>query len=483
MDEIKKLEREINALQSQLHKQNAEMNQAREKMINENKKALKECQSDLQRALLEHDKKAQAEYKRLLSNYQKSLNEDMHAELSKMDASYNELLQNVKKSEAALLQKNQELEQAIQQIRTDAGRKAKGNEKEAKQYLSSAISKFRAIEKKPHEKFMPERLSIFYNVIKDGQQLFKAGLYEAATAVAISAKSGLERLEFTIDDKSGEWDRQYELFVFRLNYLQRLIQQEVKDWCKYIEIPDTDPSERKSRLIEINFWSKGVFADIVAQIKGLKQIEKRVSEVGKTAYLKETKSVDIDGLKKSIATIKNLEDSFKKMSGSYKSRYSASCERAVWGDAIKEFMTDEINLLWHDELTGYRQAAPEAASRQDFRDFVKMQFPDEDILEDSREWLKVVFENSSGNFIYVYIIPVEAQGLTKNQVILHIDFDGTEQPQYSHDIYQNICEAINYTEEESALVNYASDLNALKYSSERMLQDTAVDIERIRKSK
>lgn len=478
MDEIRRLEQEINSLQAQLRQQNSEAARARQRMIDDNKRALENYQKDMRRALSEHDWDTQAEYERLLTRYQRSLSEDVQLELAQMDANYSKLVQDVQRSEAALLAKNQELEQAIQAIRSDVSRRNEGSSQEAKQYILDATASFKDVEQKPHEKFMPKRLVVFYNAIKDGQDLFRAGLYEAAIAVAISARSGIERLGFNIDDKVDEWDKQYELFMYKLNYLQGKIQQELTDWQNYIGETSNKPEERKTRLTEINYWSKGVFADVFKEYKQLEQIAKDIAEKGKDAYLKQPDGLDTDQLKECIASIDKLEATWSAMIDLYKNRYSASCERAVWGEAIIDFLMDEINLLWHEELTGFRDASEEDKVKTDFTEYVKMQFGDELVTEDTREWLRIVFENSSENYIYIYILPVEAHSLVNNKIVLHIDYHGAEQEAYSRDIYQHICEAIEFTDDNTGLINYASDINALKFSSEKLLSDTAKDIER-----
>lgn len=477
MDEIRRLEQEINSLQAQLRQQNSEAARARQRMIDDNKRALDNYQRDMRRALIEHDRDTQAEYERLLTRYQRSLSEDVQLELAQIDANYSRLVQDVQRSEAALLAKNQELEQAIQAIRSDVSRRNEGSSQEAKQYILDATASFKGVEQKPHEKFMPKRLVVFYNAIKDGQDLFRAGLYEAAIAVAISAKAGIERLGFNIDDKVDEWDKQYELFMYKLSYLQGKIQQELTDWQKYIGETSNKPEERKTRLTEINYWSKGVFAEVFKEYKQLELIAKDIATKGKTAYLKQPDGLDTDQLKECIASIDKLEATWRTMIDLYKNRYSASCERAMWGESIIDFLMDEINLLWHEELTGFRDASEEDKVKTDFTEYVKIQFGDELVTEDTREWLRIVFENSSENYIYIYILPVEAHSMVNNKIVLHIDYHEAEQEAYSKDIYQHICEAIEFTDDNTGLVNYASDINALKFSNEKLLSETAKDIE------
>ena len=100
--------------------------------------------------------------------------------------------------------------------------------------------------------------------------------------------------------------------------------------------------------------------------------------------------------------------------------------------------------------------------------------------EDTREWLKLVFENASENMIYVYIVPVENKSNVENRIIIHIDYNGAEQEIYSRDICRHICEVIK-CDEESGIVNYTSDINALKLNTNKSFSDTAKDLENMKK--
>ncbi len=482
MDEIRRLEQEINALQAQLRQQNAEAARARQNLIDDNRKNLESYQADMRRAIQNHDSDTQAEYERLLRQYQNSISSDVSIELAKMDADYNRLLNDVKRNEALLLQKNQELEQAIAAIRNDVTRRNEGSSQEAKEYLQHATSTFHVVEAKPHEKFMPKRLQIFFNAIKDGQQLFKAGLFEAATAVAISAKSGLERLGYSIDDKVEEWDKLFDLFSLKLNYLQNKIQQELTDWEQYTGTSSNgNASARTRNLTAINFWCRGEFAEIVQTAKKYQKYVSTLSQVGKDAYLKQVDSPSVDDLKKYIEEIEKTDQRLSELSGLYKKRYSASCERSEWGERIIDFLTTEINLLWLEQFTGFKEAAHDVLVSKDFLDFIKSQYGDLTITEDMREWLKIVFENSSENQIYVYIIPLEAHGNVVNHIILHIDYGGPDQEMYSRDIYEHICEAIQLTDENDGIVNYAADVNELKVSENKVYSETGKDLERMKR--
>ncbi len=482
MDELKRLEREVNDLQNQLRRQNEQAERARQNMINENRRNLENYQAEMQRAIREHDAAAQAEYERLLREYQYSLSDEAGKKLAEMDADYNRLMNEVRRNEEALAQKNMELERAVQELRGDMERREQGSGSQASEYLKGAVEQFRQTETKPHEKFMPKRLAIFYHSLKDGQQLFKAGLYEAATAVAISVKSGLERLGYNIDDKASEWDRQFDLLTLKMNYLRQRIRQELDDWKEFIGQPGDDSNSRKSRLIEINYWSRGEYAEVVRESNRINAVLSDVEREGKAAYLKKADGASTDELKKFIQQTDALGDRLSALSVLYKERYSASCQRAEWGEQIIDFLTDEINLRWIAELSGFRQASGEAKNARDFKDYIRVQFGDESVMEDAREWLKLVFDNSSGSRIYVYILPIESKQKVRNRVILHIDYGGAEQAQYSRDIYAHICEAISIGEEAEETVDYAPDVNELKVSTSRVYKETGADLEKSKKA-
>ena len=478
MDELKRLEREVRDLQNQLRWQNEQAERARQRMIDENRRNLEQYQSDMQRAIKEHDRTAQTEYERLLREYQYSLSEEAGRKLAEIDSDYNRLMNEVRRNEEALAQKNLELERAVQALRSDLHRREEGSSAKASEYLQNAVGEFREIEAKPHEKFTPKRLAIFYNSLKDGQQLFKAGLFEAATAVAISVKSGLERLGYNIDDKASEWDQQYDLLAMKLQYLRQRIRQELDDWKKYIGQTGDDANSRKSRLIEINYWSRGEYAEVVKGSNRISGVINEVEKNGKAAYLKKPDGATTDDLKQFIQEIDSLNEKLTAMSGVYKERYTASCQRAEWGETIIDFFTDEINLRWIEEVSGFRTATGEGAASKEFLDYVQVQFGDASVREDSREWLKLVFDNSSGSTIYVYILPVEAKQKVRNRIILHIDYGGAEQAQYSRDIYAHICEAIQIGEEADETVSYTPDINELKVSTNRIYKETAADLEK-----
>ena len=326
----------------------------------------------------------------------KRLEREINNELSNIDKKYDTLLKDVKRQEKLSAQKNKEIEQAIKKIQTEFSKRSQGNSDEAAEYLRSAEKVLRSVDNKPHEKFLPGRFEIFSNSMKDGRQLFRAGLFEAAAAVAVSAKSGLQRLSYNIDDKVQEWEKTFDIFSTKLESLREKINDEISNWGKEI-----NNRVRAEIIEEINFWSKGIFDEIIKTVKKHREIIKAFSQIGKDEYIKRTDTPTVEELKNFIDEIDEADKKFSEIVNLYKERYFASCERSDMGENIIDFMTSEINLEWLENLTGY--------NNQDFR-----------------EWLRIVFENSSEDNIYIYIEPVEENGHVKNHVILHIDYNGSE---------------------------------------------------------
>ena len=267
-----------------------------------------------------------------------------------------------------------------------------------------------------------------------------------------------------------------------MNYLQNKIQQELADWEQYTSDPSNGKAEIRTRhLIAINYWCRGEFANIVQTAKKYQKYVSTLSTVGKDSYLKQSDSPSVDDLKKYIEDIEKTDKRLSELTDLYKRRYTASCERSEWGEAIIDFLTTEINLVWLEQLTGFKEATSEVLVSKDYLDYIKSQYGDETITEDMREWLKIVFENSSENLIYIYILPLEAHGNVVNHIILHIDYGGPEQEMYSRDIYQHICEAIQLTDDSDGIVNYAADVNELKVSENKVYSETGKDLERMKR--
>ena len=398
-----------------------------------------------------------------------------NSELAGMNADYEGLLKHVKKNEELLIQKNKELEELAKKIHNEISERNQGNSNEAAEYLRNAEKILRDIDKKPHEKFLPKRFSIFQNSLKDGRQLFRAGLFEAASAVAVSTRSGLERLGYNIDDKVEEWEKIFSEFSQKLENLREKINHEISEWGNLI-----NNHIRAEIIIAVNYWSKGEFIKIIDISKKYREIVKALSQIGKEEYIKSLESPSIEDIKKFIVEIEEADKKISDFSELYKKRYSTSCERSEWGENIIDFMTTEINFVYVDELTGYKTASDETLTSKDYAEYMKQNFNGKNINQDFREWLRIVFANSSNDNIYVYIIPVETDKTVDNHVILYIDYNGAENEIYSRDVYNHVCEALNL---DSETVDYTRDINDLKVNSNKSYRETGIDIEKMKSKK
>jgi len=211
---------------------------------------------------------------------------------------------------------------------------------------------------------------------------------------------------------------------------------------------------------------------------------KKYNKLGLEEYLKQSSSPSIDDLKNYIKDIDETHDLLKKIQDLYKLRYSTSCQRSEWGEKIIDFLTNEINLKWIEEKTGFKKVTDTDATTLCYRNYVREIHNEPELNIDFREWLKIVFENSSNCLIYIYIIPVESSSNVVNRIILHIDYDGPEQSIYTQDIYSHICEAIELEDNNDETISYAEDITALKISNNVTYRETGKDLEKeIRKNR
>jgi len=212
LDEIRRLENQIRELQRELQRQNSEANRMRQNLANENLRKLQQYQSEMQSNLDQHDKEVQREYERLLNEYQRSANEEIQEQQLKMDIEYQKLLISMQQKEQEWMEKSKQLENLIAELKKNTSEKEHVSAQEADRYTTEAALAYKDVEKKPHEKFFPKRILTFYNAIREARTLFKSGLNEAAIAISISAKSGLNRLGFEIDDEFEQWKIRYSVF-------------------------------------------------------------------------------------------------------------------------------------------------------------------------------------------------------------------------------------------------------------------------------
>lgn len=475
MSQVNDLQNQINSLQRQLQTQKRQMDSMRQNMEEENRRKLQELRQEMAKSGT--NEQVRNEYKRLLNEYQQSMNKDVQSQFMNLNADYQRLANETQKTEQELNARTGQLERLINDLRTSTTQKEEGSIEEAKNSLSEAIQVFRRIQEKPHEMFTPNRLRIYYNSIKDGQELYNAGLYEAATAVGISAKTGLERLGFVIDDKISEWEKRYELFSSELELLTDKLKNEVIEWKKLLD-PNfkgtaLSKEEQLARLVEINFWSGGQYGNIFSETKRFIKIRKEIDSVGKETYLKQNNStVTTEQLEKDTERINDIDENLDTQCEFYKNSYKAACERFEWGEKLIDFLESDINLVFHDEQSNYRIADADKLNQQNFRNYIKQQFGDETITEDVREWLELTFENNGGTYVYVYIVPIVKETKVTNHIILYIDSDYSIHEDYARNIYDHIAECVGAAFPED-VIDYVTDVSQLRSSNNRTIRETA----------
>lgn len=480
MDEIARLEREIASLQRQLEKQSRDAEKKRQNIANENLKKLRAYEARMQKDLDRHDKNVQKEYEKLLKEYQKSIDKSFQEEKLALDADYQRLLADTRQKESEWKQKTEELDQLVANLKMKSQTRNEKSLEEAQRHFEEAKAELIEVNGKPHEKFAPKQVEVYHRTIKEAAMLAKSGLYEAAIAIFISARSGLRRLGFDIDEEYRDWARLYDLYKDKVLFLHTMMIDELSEWFSFAEnrdlkVENASSEDRDRAGKSINYWSCGVYGDLSNRLAafgmGIGKAEKESIPV----YLKKENSISSEELEKRVKELDEMETEFVKVQSLYKERYKASCERADWGESIIDFFCDEINLTWLESESGYRETDPETEDTHAYTQYMLMQYGNNYDRVDTREWLGLVFSNAIGTEIFIYIVPYE-KGLTvENRIILYVDFTGSSDDSYSRQILSHICECLGLADDE--IISFADDVDELKANINPMLRETGRSIE------
>lgn len=478
MDEIRRLENQIKELQRELQRQNSEANRMRQNLANENLRKLQQYQSEMQRDLDQHDKEVQKEYARLLNEYQRSANEEIQEQQLKMDIEYQKLLISMQQKEQEWIEKSRQLESLIIELKKNTSDKEQASVQEADRYTTEAALAYKEIEKKPHEKFFPKRILTFYNAIREARTLFKSGLNEAAIAISISAKSGLNRLGYEIDDEFEQWKLQYSIFKGKVGLIHLKLVDELKIWKNFSQNNSTDikDAEKEQLNTEIDFWTKGEWALMNNRLSEFGREIAKVERLGMTEYLKQEDSFSSDKLKEYIEELDNMLQQYEDLSQLLKARFLSSCERAEWGEAIIDFMVDEINMVWVDNDSHYRIIESGKESLE-YISYMNLKYGSDYDKEDIRDWLELVFDNPMETRIYIYIVPYEKGVDVENRLVIYIDYEGVENEDYSRQIYEHVKESI-HLDEDDGIINFATDVSQLTTNMNITLRETGKSLER-----
>lgn len=478
MSDIRSLENQIRQLQRELESQKREAERMRQNLANENLRKLQEYKTQMRTELNKHDKNVQKEYERLLKEYQKSANADIQKQQMQMDTKYQQLLMSTRQKEQEWKEKTKQLEQLINDLKKESQSKNEMNEKEADKYILEGEQAYREVNNKPHEKFFPKRIKTFYASLKEARMLQRQGLNEAAIAIAISTRSGVNRLGFDVDEKYDEWLRQYNLFQNKVELATIKLQDELLEWNTYIGEQAVSYKEMSRKDVfddttVINYWSGGIYNEIYSRVNELSRIVSDVEQLGIEKYLKKDESVSLEDLLKYINELDELDKRFIEMQQLYKQVYSASCERAEWGELIIDYMTDELNLIWIEEESHFKTIESDKLN-DDYKRYMLLQYGKEYEQVDTREWLELVFVNSMDSKIFIYLAPYEYNLHVENRIIVYIDYVGAENKQYSKQIYDHICESIRIEDED--IINFATELEQLTMSMNSTVRDAGTSI-------
>jgi hypothetical protein len=296
------------------------------------------------------------------------------------------------------------------------------------------------------------------------------GMNEAADAISISARFGVERLGYDVNDLRDEWEHRFLSFGEKIGALRDALGKELSAWAvengeKNAALDpmndDMNDDAKNSRTIEIDYWSRGEFLEIKRRVEKYEQWIGGVKAAGVNGYLKTEEARGLDALNADILEADKLSLALAKLSGLYKARYRASCQREDWGTTLIDFLTGEIDLTPVEDESGYRRASDEVLQSACFRDYVRQAYGG-DVTEDTREWLELTFENAIKTRIFVYIVPAEKDGEVKNSVMLYTEHNGSRDGAFDLEIRRHVLEALSFGGDEDA-VHFTDDLGSLIY--------------------
>ncbi len=474
MDDINQLQYQISVLQDELRRQNAEAERMRRALAEEQRRNLQAYEAQMRNGLDMRDKAVQQEYSRLLEEYRRSTDKELNEQRLQADANYRRLLDDVKRKEQEWQEKNRRLEQLTAELRKNAADKNAVSGQEAENYMFEAGKLYKEIDKKPHEKFFPNRMKTLKEALAEARALRKNGLNEASAAVAISARSGLDRLGYDTDEKFEEWERTYRIFKGKAELLTARLTDELADWYEFAlgvkKKPGSMTAAEKSDAGKcVDHWTRGVYGNIRDRAAGYMAQINGAESSGLTEYLKSENSLSPEELEQSITDIDGMSADLGNASALCKERYRAACQRADWGESIIDMLTDEHNLNWCEDESGFRAAVPDVLKKRDYRRYMEYQYGTDYPEADTREWLELVFENAAGAKIFIYIVPYEKGTRVENRLIMYIDYPGAENIEYSRQIYSHICACIGL-EDDNGRIEFASQVTQLTSNNDKTLR-------------
>lgn len=473
MADVRTLENEIKRLQRELQDSQQEKARIINREITANENKLKQLQRDISSGRRKLDENTLKEYETLMRNYQNSMNREIQNKQLSMDTQYQNLLASIQLKEQEWREKTSQLNREVEMLKKRTEQRDFNAVSEANNYFFDLGNVYKDVDKKPHKKFYPGRMRTIYNAISDGQKLVQNGLGQAAIAIFISARSGLNRLGFDVDEKLEEWMRQYTLFESKTEILKSKLDNELSDWYKNVAqgTGELTVQDKNDVRLSVDYWSQGEYGRLREALKKYTLVTNTVKAQGIEKYLQSDNSLDLEQLKAAIEELDKLETDFEKLSKKCRANYAASCQRCDWGEKIIDFLENEINLRWLDEESGYRPVDASMAENPVYKEYMIKQYGPGYEQADTRQWLELVFKNSIGTIVFVYIIPYESGENIENRLVLYLDYAQVPNDEYSESIYRHICEGLDL-QEDDGLVCFAREVNQLTQNNNKELRET-----------
>jgi hypothetical protein len=397
-----------------------------------------------------------------------------------MDGRYRALEEAVKKAERRWKEASRELEEEAARLRAESSARERVGLGEAAKAIEEARRAYCKVDGTPHLLFFPNRLKVFGNAVEDAAKLSGMGLKEAAAAVSISARSGIERLGCDVEDKRGEWHELFSMLKARVDCLGLRLDGELSEWSKRAgeAAPSSEETSggRKRDEIEIDYWSKGVYGELRRKTDELKALIALVDETGVNEYLRSPGALGIEELREKTALADELSGRLDKLGNLHELRCDASWERREWADAIIDFLEDEINLIWLEEESGWRHTDESGADESG-----EDESGEDESGEDTRERLELAFRNTAGRKVFIYLVPEEedmkGNMSVKNRVLIHVDCPGGDEPYFGREILSHVRESLNKSEEPGVFL-LIDDVSGLLASPDPAIREAGQSLER-----
>ena len=303
MSDLAFQERELRRLRDEVARNRTEMDKMRRDLEQEQRRRLAAGRDELKRDLLEQDRVTRQKYDSLLRDYQNGVREDVMRARLETDAKYRELAAAVQRSEQEWKERSDRMAEEARQYRADAVKRERLSGEESARSIEEAAEVYSRVDATPHRFFFPNRMKAFFEALRDAVTLRKMGLHEAAAAISISARSGLERFGYDVRDKHGEWAGCFSLLKARVGSLHLRLEAELTEWARHVAPQRTprvkEPNERRERAVELDYWSRGVYSEARRSVDELGSFIARVLKTGVDEYLKGESALGTDALKQS----------------------------------------------------------------------------------------------------------------------------------------------------------------------------------------